>query len=35
MPDFLRSHKDLKKSIFISLSNEKEMGVFPFVEVLE
>jgi len=25
----------IKKSIFISLSNEKEMGVFPFIEVLE
>jgi predicted alpha/beta superfamily hydrolase len=35
MPDFLKNNKDLKKSIFISLSNEKEMGVFPFVEVLE
>ena len=35
MPDFLKNNKDLKKSIFISLSNEKEMGVFPFIEVLE
>jgi uncharacterized protein len=35
MPDFLKNNKDIKKSIFISLSNEKEMGVFPFIEVLE
>lgn len=35
MPDFLKNSKDIKKSIFISLSNEKEMGVFPFVEMLE
>jgi uncharacterized protein len=35
MPEFLKSNKDLKKSIFISLSNEKEMGVFPFIDVLE
>jgi predicted alpha/beta superfamily hydrolase len=35
LPDFLRNNKDIKKSIFISLSNEKEMGVFPFIEVLE
>jgi len=35
MPEFLRNNKNLNKSIFISLSNEKEMGVFPFVEVLE
>jgi predicted alpha/beta superfamily hydrolase len=35
MPDFLKNNRDIKKSIFISLSNEKEMGVFPFIEVLE
>ena len=35
MPEFLNNNKDIKKSIFISLSNEKEMGVFPFLEVLE
>jgi predicted alpha/beta superfamily hydrolase len=35
MPDFLKNNKEIKKSIFISLSNEKEMGVFPFIEVLE
>ena len=35
MPEFLKKNKNIKKSIFISLSNEKEMGVFPFIEVLE
>jgi predicted alpha/beta superfamily hydrolase len=35
MPEFLKNNKTIKKSIFISLSNEKEMGVFPFIEVLE
>ncbi len=35
MPDFLKNNKNIKKSIFISLSNEKEMGVFPFIDVLE
>ena len=35
MPEFLKNNKNIKKSIFISLSNEKEMGVFPFIEVLE
>ncbi|MBK9356784.1 MAG: alpha/beta hydrolase [Bacteroidales bacterium] len=35
IPDFLKNNKDIKKSIFISLSNEKEMGVFSFVEMLE
>ena len=35
MPEFLKYNKKIKKSIFISLSNEKEMGVFPFIEVLE
>jgi predicted alpha/beta superfamily hydrolase len=35
MPDFFINNKNIKKSIFISLSNEKEMGVFPFIEVLE
>ncbi|MEI8226529.1 MAG: alpha/beta hydrolase-fold protein [Bacteroidota bacterium] len=35
MPGFLKNNKNIKKSIFISLSNEKEMGVFPFIEVLE
>ena len=35
MPGFLKKNKNIKKSIFISLSNEKEMGVFPFLELLE
>jgi predicted alpha/beta superfamily hydrolase len=35
MPGFLKNNKNLKKSIFISLSNEKGMGVFPFIDVLE
>jgi uncharacterized protein len=35
IPDFLKNNKDIKKSIFISLSNEKEMGVFPFIDALE
>jgi predicted alpha/beta superfamily hydrolase len=35
LPPFLKNNRDIKKSIFISLSNEKEMGVFPFMEVLE
>ena len=35
MPEFLINNKNIKKSIFISLSNEKEMGVFTFIEVLE
>lgn len=35
LPDFLKKNKDINKSIFISLSNEKGMGVFPFIEVLE
>jgi predicted alpha/beta superfamily hydrolase len=35
MPGFLKKNPNMKKSIFISLSNEKEMGVFPFLEVLE
>jgi predicted alpha/beta superfamily hydrolase len=35
MPEFLKNNTKIKKSIFFSLSNEKEMGVFPFIEVLE
>ncbi|MCX6305427.1 MAG: alpha/beta hydrolase-fold protein [Bacteroidetes bacterium] len=35
MPGFLKKNETIRKSIFISLSNEKEMGVFPFIEVLE
>jgi predicted alpha/beta superfamily hydrolase len=35
MSKFLKDNKGIKKSIFVSLSKEKEMGVFPFIEVLE
>ena len=35
MPNFLKNNKDIKKSIFISLSNEKGMGGFPFIDALE
>jgi uncharacterized protein len=35
MPDFLKNNKEIEKSIFISLSNEKGMGVFPFIDILE
>ncbi len=35
MPEFLKNNKDIKKSIFISLSNENGMGVFSFIDALE
>ena len=35
MPDFLKNNKDIKKSIFISMSNENGMGVFSFIDALE
>ena len=35
LPDFLKSNKDIKKSIFISLSNENGMGVFSFIDALD
>jgi hypothetical protein len=35
LPIFLRNNKDIKKSIFISLSNENGMGVFSFIDALE
>ena len=35
MAEFLKNNKKIKKSIFISLSNEKEMGVFSFIDALE
>jgi hypothetical protein len=35
MPGFLKKNQNIKKSIFISLSNEKETGVFPVFEVLK
>ena len=34
MPEFLLKNKDIKKKLFITLSNEKDMGVFPFIDVL-
>ncbi len=33
--DFFKINKDVKKSIFISLSNEKGMGIFPFIDMLD
>ncbi len=35
MPDFFNSHRDIKKNLFLSLSNEKGMGIFPFIDVLD
>ena len=35
IPDFFKNNKSIKKSFFISLSNEKQMGVFPFIDALE
>jgi len=35
MPDFLKKNQNIKKSIFVSLSNEKGMGVFPFIDALD
>ena len=35
MSYFLKNNRNIKKSIFISLSNEKKMGIFPFIDVLE
>jgi predicted alpha/beta superfamily hydrolase len=35
IPDFFKNNPGIKKSMFISLSNEKEMGIIPFVEVLK
>jgi predicted alpha/beta superfamily hydrolase len=35
MPDFLKNNRDIKKSIFISLSNENGMGVFSFIDALD
>lgn len=35
MPGFLKKNKNIKKTIFISLSNEKGMGVFPLIDALE
>jgi uncharacterized protein len=35
IPDFFKNHKDIKKSLFVSLSNEKDMGIFPLINELE
>jgi predicted alpha/beta superfamily hydrolase len=35
MSEFLKNNKDIKKSIFISLSNENGMGIFSFIDALE
>ncbi len=35
LPDFFKNNKDIKKSLFISISNEKDMGIFPFINELE
>jgi len=35
IPDFFNSHKDIKKKLFLSLSNEKGMGIFPFIDLLD
>ena len=35
IPNFFKNNKNIKKSLFISLSNEKEMGVFAFINALE
>jgi uncharacterized protein len=33
--EFFKSHKDIKKSLFVSMSEEKSMGIFPFISELE
>jgi predicted alpha/beta superfamily hydrolase len=33
--NFFKNNKNIKKSLFISLSNEKKMGVFSFINALE
>jgi uncharacterized protein len=33
--EFFKSRKDIKKSLFISISEEKNMGIFPFITQLE
>ena len=35
MPDFFNSHQDIKKNLFLSISNEKGMGIFPFIDLLD
>lgn len=34
MPELLKNNKDIKKSLFLTLSNENDMGVFPFIDAL-
>lgn len=35
MPGFFKNNENITKTMFISLSNEKDMGVFGFVDALE
>lgn len=35
IPDYFMNSKFTRKSVFVSLSNEKEMGVFPLIEAFE
>ncbi len=35
LPDFFKNNKDIKKSVFITSSNEKDMGIFSFIDELE
>jgi len=34
IPEFFKKNKDIKKSFFLTLSNEKDMGIFPFIDAL-
>jgi predicted alpha/beta superfamily hydrolase len=34
IPDFFKKNGGIKKSLFLSFSNEKDMGVFPFIDKL-
>lgn len=35
IPCLFKNNKSLSKSLFISMSNEKDMGIYPFLEILE
>ena len=35
MPSFFKNNENITKTMFISLSNEKNMGVYGFVDALE
>lgn len=35
LPDFFKTNGNLRKSLFISMSNEKKMSIFPFIDALE